>query len=324
VVTLAQYSYLPEVQNQVDNKTMTWYTSLFYIVQFGHQAFFVVIITIINILTKFNDVVMAQISQGCDVVITGFYYFLSWYFFTQKEPKNQMRPGETLLTAGFMQVFRTAKGLYKFYPSTVFLFFVGTIFTESAINSFTTVSITFMSEVVRLGGMKIGITFLIVLVSTIPGSVFGSWLVNKTNPMMGLNINIVVFNIANLVGFLNLNGPEDEILMYIFGAIWGFLLGWFYPLEKLVFSMIVPAGQESELAGFFLYCTQILAWLPPLIFTVMNEAGISLNWGGVHLNIYLITGLICYLFMPKWHICIEQAKAENKMKKYQLDKFNGV
>ncbi len=78
--------------------------------------------------------------------------------------------------------------------------------------------------------------------------------------------------------------------------------------------MIIPEGQESELAGFFLYCTQILSWLPPLLFTFMNEADINLSWGGVHLNAYLLAGLICFLFLPKWDICREIAKEENKMK----------
>ncbi len=131
VVTLCQYSYLPEVQRQVDSKTMTWYTSLFYMVQFGHQALFVVIIIGLGIALSLNDVVTAQVSQAADVLITGGYYYLSWYFFTQKEAKNQLLPGDTILTAGFKQVFRTTKGLYKYYPSTVFLYFVGVLFTES-------------------------------------------------------------------------------------------------------------------------------------------------------------------------------------------------
>ena len=66
------------------------------------------------------------------------------------------------------------------------------------------------------------------------------------------------------------------------------------------------------MAGFFLYCTQICAWLPPLIFTVMNENGISLQWGGIHLNIYFALAFIFYCFMAPWDECVEAAKT-NKM-----------
>ena len=77
------------------------------------------------------------------------------------------------------------------------------------------------------------------------------------------------------------------------------------------FSIIVK-GQEAELAGFFLYCTQILGWLPPLIFTYMNEQGIALKYGGMHLNIYLFIALVCYHCMLPWDQCLE-AVQWNKM-----------
>lgn len=77
--------------------------------------------------------------------------------------------------------------------------------------------------------------------------------------------------------------------------------------------MIVPAGQESELSGFFLYCTQILSWLPNLIFTLMNEAGVNLSWGGIHLNAYLLVALICNQLMLPWDECVSIARQENKM-----------
>jgi len=224
VVSLCQYSYLPEVQRQVDAKTMTWYTSLFYIVQFGHQALFAVLILGIDLALDLNDVVLGHVNQAANVLITGGYYYLSWHFFTQKEAKNQLKPGDTIYTAGFKQVFRTAKGLYKYYPSTVFLYFVGVLFAESAINSFTTVSITYMNEVVQMSGRNIGILFLIVLVSTIPGSVFGNWLANMTNPLIALEINVVVYIATNFAGFLNITSPEDVMITFLFGVVWGFML----------------------------------------------------------------------------------------------------
>ena len=78
--------------------------------------------------------------------------------------------------------------------------------------------------------------------------------------------------------------------------------------------MIVPQGQESELAGFYLYCSHILTALPPFIFTVMNEADINLKWGGIHLNIYLFIGLVLIQLMLPWDDCLEAAK-ENRLKK---------
>jgi hypothetical protein len=68
--------------------------------------------------------------------------------------------------------------------------------------------------------------------------------------------------------------------------------------------MLVPRGQEAELAGFYLYCSQIFAWLPPLVFTVMNEGGVPLEWAGMHLNLYLLIAYMCYHYMSPWNECI--------------------
>lgn len=43
--------------------------------------------------------------------------------------------------------------------------------------------------------------------------------------------------------------------------------------------MLLPRGQEAELSGFYVYCTQILGWLPPLIFSVMVESNIDQKFG---------------------------------------------
>ena len=76
----------------------------------------------------------------------------------------------------------------------------------------------------------------------------------------------------------------------------------------------MPKGQEAEFAGFALFCSQILGWLPPLVFTLMNEnPKIGISWGGVHLNIWLFTSFIFYSLMPAWKKCLEITSGENKI-----------
>jgi len=84
--------------------------------------------------------------------------------------------------------------------------------------------------------------------------------------MTAFKAQIVSFIIVYFAGFLTLTDPSREIAAFVCGAFWGFHLRWYYPSEKLIYAVIIPQGQEIELAGFFLYCTQILTFLPPLIF----------------------------------------------------------
>lgn len=64
--------------------------------------------------------------------------------------------------------------------------------------------------------------------------------------------------------------------------------------------MCLPKGQDSELAGFFVYCTQILSWLPPLIFSVLVEAGVSQSWGVVAVACFGIGAVVVISMFPSW------------------------
>jgi hypothetical protein len=65
---------------------------------------------------------------------------------------------------------------------------------------------------------------------------------------------------------------------FAWAVFWGFALGWFYSGEQLFLSWSMPGGQEAKLTGLFVYCTIILTWLPPLIFSIIVENGIEEHW----------------------------------------------
>lgn len=179
-------------------------------------------------------------------------------------------------------------------------------------NALTLVSVSYLKEAVEFSGTEIGIMFFVVIISTIPGSAIGALVTYRTSPPTSMKLQLIFFILVNTAAFSILTHEGCQRLAYYFGILWGISLGWFYPTESLIFSMAMPKGQEAELAGFFLYCTQIIGWLPPLVFTIMNERDIMLNLAGMHLNIYLAIAFIFYCFMDPWSQCIEAAKS-NKL-----------
>jgi len=47
----------------------------------------------------------------------------------------------------------------------------------------------------------------------------------------------------------------------------------------MFFSFVNPKGSEAEIAGFRVYCSAILLWLPPLLFSILVEQGAGANLG---------------------------------------------
>jgi hypothetical protein len=70
----------------------------------------------------------------------------------------------------------------------------------------------------------------------------------------------------------------------------------------------LPEGQEAELAGFFVYCTIILTWLPPLLFSVVVECGAADHWGLMPPLAFRVLGLISLFRVPPWDQVLEGTK----------------
>lgn len=137
----------------------------------------------------------------------------------------------------------------------------------------------YLVGVLEFSSQEVGLFFLVTLVSTLPGSFLGSWVTGKTNPNVSYRLSMLCLAIVANVGAFFLDGVKSKPLSFLWGASVGIFLGWFYPTENLYFSIVVPKSQAGELSGFYVYCTQILGWLPPLFFSILVENDYNQKWG---------------------------------------------
>mmetsp|Transcript_15105 Transcript_15105/g.19149 ORF Transcript_15105/g.19149 Transcript_15105/m.19149 type:complete len:500 (-) Transcript_15105:118-1617(-) len=318
VLTLTAYAYLPEIKQAVGESTMITYSSQFYSWMFVSQVVYLVGITAVGFVLENDDVVTAHIGQAVDVAWSGPFYLLAFYFFTKQAAMRKLPEGRSLTFEGFRQVLSTSKGIFQHYPKTLGFFLLGILFGEAAANSFTVVAVTFLVEY-DYNTTETGIVILILLVFCTVGTFVASFSMRKLgSPAKSMQLQLIMFIIVNFVVFPLI--PKVKVLVYLAGALWGLMLGWFYPTELQLYASLMPKGQEAELAGFYLYCTQVLGWLPPLIFTIMNENDVELYWGGVHLNIYFFIALVFYSFLPPWEECISITEGENQMVKTRKER----
>jgi UMF1 family MFS transporter len=128
---LATFSYLPEIKRVVGEDEMPAYSSRFYVWFYGDQFLYTATVFVISTVLNAGDVKTGQIGQAVNVVMSGFFYILAFYFFTDKEPRRQLPEGSSLVSAGFKQMFSTAKGIVKYYPTTLTRFFLGVLFSRA-------------------------------------------------------------------------------------------------------------------------------------------------------------------------------------------------
>ena len=85
-----------------------------------------------------------------------------------------------------------------------------------------------------------------------------------------------------------------------------------HPQHTTTFVTITPHQRgkgETELMGLFLFATQILGFLPPLVFTILNEAGYPMWLGLSTLIVYFGIGLIGQFAMGNYDMARRHANA---------------
>mmetsp|Transcript_4091 Transcript_4091/g.7270 ORF Transcript_4091/g.7270 Transcript_4091/m.7270 type:complete len:153 (+) Transcript_4091:115-573(+) len=51
-------------------------------------------------------------------------------------------------------------------------------------------------------------------------------------------------------------------------------------------------GQNAELMGIYTFFRQVLSWLPPLVFTILNEEGVQQRYGMATLIVYFVLSFL--------------------------------
>lgn len=276
VHSLMAMAYLPELTD--DNKLLTKYTGTYTAWQYGGMVIYLIgIVAAQTIFSITSEVISARIAQIVSFIISLTFFSYAWSVLFRARPVSQIIPeNQWILTAGFRKLWRTATTILMKNVSIKW-FLVSLAFTESGVSSFSTVAITFLSDQLQFSSSENGIAILLLLFGTIPGALLSTRVSEKLNPVKSLQIALFIWVINTIIAALTLKGPEQGDFTYAFALIWGIATGWTYPMERTIYCTIIPKGQEAEMMGVYSCTTQIISWLPPLVFTALNEAGVNMR-----------------------------------------------
>jgi hypothetical protein len=210
----------------------------------GSQSAFLIVVIALSLAFGLDDVGTAQMSQGINCLWTGTFLWLGWRLMNKVPANNQLPEGHSLLTEGFVQVYKTGKNINSEYKRGLRWFFLALIFAEAAANAFIIVAVVFLDEQMGLSGTEIGIFFLTSLLSTIPGACLASRVTERLDPKRSWQWSMAFLTLWAACGALVLD-VTPKAVVYPWGAGIGVFLGWYYPTENLFLSMCLPEGQEA-------------------------------------------------------------------------------
>lgn len=308
--TCATYAYTCELsRSHVDQ---TKYNSYYFVVLYTSTLIFMGEVLVLASVFDTNDVGTARISQVITCATSLICFGVAWrYFFRERPALSSVPVGTTLLTCGFQQIFSSVRRIRRELPALKFLM-LSVTFSESATGALITIASTYMKIFLGMDATEIGVVFLVVLIMGGPGSKFGEILGLAYNPVTSAKLCVICFIATTAVATVVLTGPQDKQFVVIFGGLWGLELGWLHPMHSTIFITIIPSGQESELMGIYLFCGQVLSWLPPLLFTGLNEWGVEMSIGLASLNLFFAAGLYFLFRMGSYDNAIEMVRPQGE------------
>ncbi|KAL3912894.1 MAG: hypothetical protein SGILL_006709 [Bacillariaceae sp.] len=303
--TASSYAYSSELSKEPTEQSA--FQSHFFMVMYISMLLYMLEILIPGQVWQMDDVATARLAVLVTCLTTTPLFFISWrYLFRDKPPVSRIPPGETLLSAGFLKLYRTYNDLSTDYRS-VKIFLAGIACSEAADTALATIATTFMKEYLGMNSLEIGLVLLVVLIAGMPGTYVGNVLCKRYNPVVSAKTCLVQYIVVTIAASLFLR-PNTKNLAYLFGFLWGMCQGWMHPQHTTIFVTISPKDKgEVELMGLFLFAASIFGFIPPLVFSVFNEMGLPM-WVGVStLVFYFILGYIGLVAMGDY----EAARAQS-------------
>jgi UMF1 family MFS transporter len=294
------YAYLPELTT--DELVLNDYTKNFTVTSFSSVVVYIAaIIGVVSALGLEDDsTATARIGMSVAFVMSGAILILAWGYLFQKRPEMQKLPeGQSLWSAGFIQLYHTVVKIYKNYRALKW-FYIAIAFSDAGLQALFTIAITYLTDQLQFTARENGIAILVMLLGSVPGGFLANVITKRFDPVRSSQSALLTIIINTALFAIFLKGPGQQLETYILAGAWGIGTGWKWTSDRLLASSIIPEGQDAELMGLFLFSGQCLSWIPPLVFTAINEAGISQQIGVASLDAYFLISLVAYIIMGSY------------------------
>lgn len=257
--------------------TMSLYSSKFSILHFLFTAAFTVAVVIYAQGAHQSLVQTSRSAHLVSAIIGAFLLGYSWVHLFGHRPQRRQAE-DSFVQNTFLALHTTVTNIRRHYPALKW--FMLTLLWSPNMGSGTLMSIfgTLQKSLLQMSSPQIGMFNLTVLLSTIVGANWAGYLNRRLNPLTSFRLCLGALSVVTALMAVLIRGPEQLHLFYLLSAFAGVTLGWLVPTERVLFCTLIPVGQEAEMMGLILCVHSAAAWLPPLLFSLINEWGFSLQW----------------------------------------------
>lgn len=265
---------------------------------FLHNYAFYYILRSHQFTTPWDAVTLARFSQALATVVGGTSLFLAYKRYKPVKAVKTLESGQNLYIAGVTELWHTITDLGKTEPGAQ-RYLLAVAFLAASVGSFTNLAITYLTEEIQMSGTQVVIFILINFVTNPLGVIAHRTIARRIGHKKNYVLVNAWFILITALFIGTIAGPEHTNYTYLFSVLYGIGYGWYYPSSNGFFISLVPEDRVTELWGFNMFASVVLSWVPPLVFTALNESTGNLRMGLLGMVIFQVVGLLITLTIPE-------------------------
>jgi UMF1 family MFS transporter len=203
-----------------------------------------------------------------------------------RQPLRTMPTGENLLSTGFVQLFRTLRGMAN-YPQTV-VFLAAYMLYNDAIQAVITLAGQFGSDYLKIPMSSLTLAILMVQFVAMAGSFVFNELAKRMRAKGAVMLSLVLWIVLMLAVF----AVKTTAHYFMAAALVALIMGGSQALSRSLFSVMIPKGREAEYFSLYEISDKGTSWLAPLVFGLTLQFTGSYQLAILSLTIFFVCGLV--------------------------------
>jgi len=323
--TTSVFSYMPDLSNS--ESVIVKYSTGFHTRKFLCMTVVSLSTAVFSVVTRvpgeraMNQIRLCRFASSVTFTIAFILLGYAWTFlFRKRAPLQQKMEGKSLMTSGLTSIKRSSRKIFACisnYRALKWLMISMLFSPEAGAGTVLSIATTLMLIHLKMSAMQLSIAVLLLQVFNIVGAYISKVICQRINPFVSYQIALGSFAVASLLTGLTTTS-ERIWLVYIYAAIWGISFGCFYATQRVLFCRLTPKGKQFEFMGFFMFFGNLLGWLPPIIFTVMNEKGVRMQYAFCVLPVFSAISLFFTFLMGSYEEAIESVEVMNDDSDFEL------
>lgn len=199
----------------------------------------------------FESVYIGRVAQGTLSFFLALTLTMAWRKLPSVPPQHDLADGDTIASAGFRQVARTIRKMFRDFRKSLFPFMLAVTIGEAFAYSLTTISAIYLASFLGFNTTQVGLFFIIAQVGLLIGAQVGVVAGRFLNPKRSWAVSMFSLSMLAIIGAFALT-RDTGFETYAWGFVMGIFLGWHYCMMRTMFTLCLPKGQDAELTGEFI------------------------------------------------------------------------